>query len=153
MIQLFAGDGPQLDDSSDGENLVASDRTLLIRLSESRLKIAVFSACDLHCDGDRNDPAFDAGEEPFLTVVQQVADRTHVLVAEISLPSNVGNGVTASTQGTDLPQQLQRRMVPPGQVLDRTITVRFDSNVTHGLPWKFVPDQETVRIRADRWSP
>lgn len=35
----------------------------------------------------------------------------------------------------------------PGQVLDRTITVRFDSNVTGGLPWKFVPEQNTIDVR------
>ncbi len=35
----------------------------------------------------------------------------------------------------------------PGQILDRTITVRFDSNVTGGLPWKFVPEQNTIDVR------
>ena len=35
----------------------------------------------------------------------------------------------------------------PEQVLDRTITVRFDSNVTHGLPWKFVPERNTIDVR------
>lgn len=35
----------------------------------------------------------------------------------------------------------------PDRVLDRTITVRFDSNVTGGLPWKFVPEQNTIDVR------
>ena len=29
----------------------------------------------------------------------------------------------------------------PDHVLDRTITIRFDSNVAPGLPWKFQPEQ------------
>ncbi|MFA6264839.1 MAG: cytochrome c oxidase assembly protein [Pseudolabrys sp.] len=35
----------------------------------------------------------------------------------------------------------------PGQVLDRTLTIRFDSNVAPGLPWRFVPEQNTVKVR------
>lgn len=35
----------------------------------------------------------------------------------------------------------------PDQILDRTIAVRFDSNVTPGLPWKFVPEQNEVKVR------
>jgi cytochrome c oxidase assembly protein subunit 11 len=35
----------------------------------------------------------------------------------------------------------------PGQVLDRTIAVRFDSNVMPGLPWKFEPEQNEIRLR------
>lgn len=35
----------------------------------------------------------------------------------------------------------------PDQVLGRTITIRFDSNVTPGLPWKFVPEQNTITVR------
>ncbi len=29
----------------------------------------------------------------------------------------------------------------------RTITVRFDANVTGGLPWRFVPDQNSIDVR------
>jgi cytochrome c oxidase assembly protein subunit 11 len=36
---------------------------------------------------------------------------------------------------------------PPGQVSDRTITVRFDSNVAAGLPWRFVPEQRTIDVK------
>ena len=32
-------------------------------------------------------------------------------------------------------------------VLDRTITVRFDANVASGLPWEFQPKQREVTIR------
>jgi cytochrome c oxidase assembly protein subunit 11 len=36
---------------------------------------------------------------------------------------------------------------PPSQVSDRTITVRFDSNVAAGLPWRFVPEQRTIDVK------
>lgn len=35
----------------------------------------------------------------------------------------------------------------PDRIAGRTITVRFDSNVTAGLPWKFVPEQNTIDVR------
>ena len=35
----------------------------------------------------------------------------------------------------------------PDHILGRTVTVRFDSNVTPGLPWKFVPEQNTIDVR------
>ncbi len=35
----------------------------------------------------------------------------------------------------------------PGQVLDRTVAVRFNSNVAPGLPWKFVPEQNEIKLR------
>jgi cytochrome c oxidase assembly protein subunit 11 len=35
----------------------------------------------------------------------------------------------------------------PDHVLGRTITIRFDSNVTPGLPWKFVPEQNEIKVR------
>jgi len=35
----------------------------------------------------------------------------------------------------------------PGPVLDRTITVRFDANVSGGLPWQFEPEQTTITAR------
>lgn len=33
------------------------------------------------------------------------------------------------------------------KVLDRTITIRFDANVSPGLPWEFQPKQREVTIR------
>ncbi len=36
----------------------------------------------------------------------------------------------------------------PGEVLGRTITVRFDGNVTGGLPWKFAPEQNSIDVRV-----
>ena len=33
----------------------------------------------------------------------------------------------------------------PDHILGRTVTVRFDSNVTAGLPWKFVPEPVAPR--------
>jgi cytochrome c oxidase assembly protein subunit 11 len=36
---------------------------------------------------------------------------------------------------------------PPQHVSDRTITVRFDSNVAAGLPWRFEPEQRTIDVK------
>ena len=35
----------------------------------------------------------------------------------------------------------------PDQVLGRTLTIRFDSNVMPGLPWKFEPEQNEIKLR------
>jgi len=35
----------------------------------------------------------------------------------------------------------------PEEVLGRTLSIRFDSNVTPGLPWKFVPEQNEIKVR------
>jgi cytochrome c oxidase assembly protein subunit 11 len=35
----------------------------------------------------------------------------------------------------------------PQQQSERTITVRFDSNVAAGLPWRFEPEKNTVDVR------
>lgn len=35
----------------------------------------------------------------------------------------------------------------PGEVLDRSLTIRFDSNVTPGLPWSFLPEQNHINLR------
>ncbi len=35
----------------------------------------------------------------------------------------------------------------PDTILGRKLTIRFDSNVTPGLPWKFVPEQNEVTVR------
>jgi cytochrome c oxidase assembly protein subunit 11 len=35
----------------------------------------------------------------------------------------------------------------PARVLGRTIAVRFDSNVAAGLPWKFEPEQNEIKLR------
>ena len=35
----------------------------------------------------------------------------------------------------------------PDHVLGRTLTIRFDSNVMPGLPWKFVPEQNEIKLR------
>jgi cytochrome c oxidase assembly protein subunit 11 len=38
--------------------------------------------------------------------------------------------------------------VAPEHTLDRKITVRFDANVTAGLPWRFVPEQNSIEVRV-----
>ena len=35
----------------------------------------------------------------------------------------------------------------PAQVSDRIITVRFNSNVAPGLPWRFEPERRTIDVR------
>ena len=35
----------------------------------------------------------------------------------------------------------------PGQVLDRTVTVRFDANVGAGLPWRFTPEKNSIEVK------
>lgn len=35
----------------------------------------------------------------------------------------------------------------PGQVLDRTVTVRFDANVGAGLPWRFTPERNSIEAK------
>ena len=41
----------------------------------------------------------------------------------------------------------QIAIAAPGQVLDRRIEVRFDANVSGGLPWRFEPEQTSVVAR------
>jgi cytochrome c oxidase assembly protein subunit 11 len=36
----------------------------------------------------------------------------------------------------------------PSSVLDRKLNVRFDANVTGGLPWRFEPEQTSVEVRV-----
>jgi cytochrome c oxidase assembly protein subunit 11 len=35
----------------------------------------------------------------------------------------------------------------PTQISNRTITVRFDSNVAAGLPWRFEPERRTIEVK------
>jgi cytochrome c oxidase assembly protein subunit 11 len=35
----------------------------------------------------------------------------------------------------------------PGRTLDRKLEIRFDANVTGGLPWRFVPEQNAIDVR------
>ncbi|MFT3732318.1 MAG: cytochrome c oxidase assembly protein [Hyphomicrobium sp.] len=41
----------------------------------------------------------------------------------------------------------QRSAANANKVLDRTITVRFDSNVASGLPWSFEPDVKKMTVK------
>ena len=41
----------------------------------------------------------------------------------------------------------QRATSAPTQVLERKITIRFDSNVSGGLGWKFAPTERTVDVK------
>jgi cytochrome c oxidase assembly protein subunit 11 len=35
----------------------------------------------------------------------------------------------------------------PSQMLGRALTIRFDSNVAAGLPWRFAPEQNEIKLR------
>jgi cytochrome c oxidase assembly protein subunit 11 len=35
----------------------------------------------------------------------------------------------------------------PASVLDRKVTVRFDTNVSGGLPWRFTPERTSIDVR------
>lgn len=41
----------------------------------------------------------------------------------------------------------QRAEQAPGEVLDRTIRIRFDANVDHELPWTFVPEKRVIDVK------
>jgi cytochrome c oxidase assembly protein subunit 11 len=41
----------------------------------------------------------------------------------------------------------QRAEAAPGEVLDRTVRVRFDANVAKGFPWRFTPAQQTMDVK------
>ncbi len=41
----------------------------------------------------------------------------------------------------------QVALAAPTHVSDRTITVRFDSNVAAGLPWRFEPERRTIDVK------
>lgn len=41
----------------------------------------------------------------------------------------------------------QRAEQAPDTALDRTITVRFDANVSRGMSWNFKPVQRTIKLR------
>lgn len=49
-------------------------------------------------------------------------------------------------QATGYGGTVQRALKPADRILDRTVTVRFDANVS-GLAWKFEPVQRTVDVR------
>lgn len=39
-------------------------------------------------------------------------------------------------------------VLPGLEVGEREVTIRFDSNVAGGLPWRFVPSQRTMKVRV-----
>jgi cytochrome c oxidase assembly protein subunit 11 len=41
----------------------------------------------------------------------------------------------------------QRAKAAPTQTSERTITVRFDSNIGAGLPWQFEPERRTIDVK------
>lgn len=41
----------------------------------------------------------------------------------------------------------QKAIAPSKVMVARTITVRFDANVTPGMPWKFVPEQKSMDVK------
>ena len=45
-----------------------------------------------------------------------------------------------------LPAPRRSRASRPGTMLGRELTVRFDSNVAPGLPWRFEPEQNAIKL-------
>jgi len=45
----------------------------------------------------------------------------------------------------------QKAEAAPGDVLDRTITIRFDANVDRALSWTFEPVQRVMEVRIGAW--
>jgi cytochrome c oxidase assembly protein subunit 11 len=43
-----------------------------------------------------------------------------------------------------VPQQAAKS---PGEVLDRTVRIRFDANVARGLPWTFAPVERVIEVK------
>ena len=41
----------------------------------------------------------------------------------------------------------QVAIAAPGEVLDRKITIRFDANISPGLPWRFEPEVTSIEAR------
>ena len=41
----------------------------------------------------------------------------------------------------------QRADAAPGEILDRVVTIRFDTNIGAGLDWTFRPEQREVRLK------
>src|SRR5580700_1807082 len=35
----------------------------------------------------------------------------------------------------------------PTEISDRSVTVRFDSNIAAGLPWRFEPERRTIDVK------
>jgi cytochrome c oxidase assembly protein subunit 11 len=42
----------------------------------------------------------------------------------------------------------QRAEAAPGAVSERTVTVRFDTNIDRALPWSFQPEQRAVQVKV-----
>ena len=51
-------------------------------------------------------------------------------------------------QATGFGGTTQKAVKAPDVVLERRITVRFDANVTPGMPWVFEPVQRTVEVKV-----
>ncbi len=44
--------------------------------------------------------------------------------------------------------QVSTALPPEDQILDRDMTIRFDSNVAQDLPWYFKPEQQSVTVKV-----
>jgi cytochrome c oxidase assembly protein subunit 11 len=51
-------------------------------------------------------------------------------------------------QATGYGGTTQKAEAAPGNVLDRTITIRFDANVDRNLPWTFEPDLRVIDVKV-----
>ena len=61
------------------------------------------------------------------------------------LPRSRSTGCSARRRVS--PARRSGRCTPPKASIDKTITVRFDANVTPGMPWRFEPVQSTLDVK------
>jgi cytochrome c oxidase assembly protein subunit 11 len=83
----------------------------------------------------------------------QRRDRTIAIVCVAIVLGMVGLSYAAVPlyriycQATGYAGTTQRAAKPSERVLDRTLTVRFDANVSPGLPWRFEPLQRRLDVK------
>jgi cytochrome c oxidase assembly protein subunit 11 len=75
-----------------------------------------------------------------LSLVGLVAGMTGLAFASVPLY----RAFCKATGYGGVPQRAERA---PDAILDRSIRVRFDANVDHGLPWSFAPEKRVIEVK------
>ncbi len=85
---------------------------------------------------------------------RRLSDRTQTLVATLAVVAFMGAMGFAAVPLYDLFCRVTgyggttaRASAAPGQVLDRTVTVRFDASLAAGMPWQFRPVRREMELR------
>lgn len=100
------------------------------------------------------DPNIEATTKPVREPVRHASNRSVVIVC-LSALLFMGAATWAAVplyqlfcQVTGFGGTPMRADQMPNQVFDRVVTVRFDSNVSPGLPWRFEPVQRTMDVKV-----